>query len=116
MGDLAQRHSIGMMVQCASTPIGYMAGVYAIAATENFIAYEWHQPEMPWYKDVTDSWPIVKTGYIDVPMKPGMGIKVTEEAIRPLCLQGEFFTDATTNWDTQKGLGPDLELMPALRA
>jgi len=103
MGDLAQRHSIGMMVHCASTPIGYMAGVHAIAATENFIAYEWHQPEMPWYKDISDAWPLVKNGYIDVPMKPGMGVKVHEEAIRLLCRQGEFFTDATTQWDTQKG-------------
>ena len=103
MGDLAQRYSIGMMVHCASTPIGYMAGVHAIAATENFIAYEWHQPEMPWYKDISDAWPLVKNGYIDVPMKPGMGVKVHEEGIRPLCRQGEFFTDPTTYWDTQRG-------------
>ena len=103
MGDLAQRYSIGMMVHCASTPIGYIAGVQAIAATENFIAYECHQPEMPWYKDITDAWPMVKNGYIDVPMGPGMGIKVHEEAIRPLCRQGEFFTDPTTQWDTQRG-------------
>ena len=41
MGDLAQRYSIGMTVHCASTPIGYIAGVHAIAATENFLAYEW---------------------------------------------------------------------------
>jgi L-alanine-DL-glutamate epimerase-like enolase superfamily enzyme len=103
MGDLAQRYSIGMMVHCASTPIGYMAGVHAIAATENFIAYEWHQPEMPWYKDITDVWPLVKNGYIPVPMGPGMGIKVNEEAIRPLCRQGQFFTDPTTQWDNQLG-------------
>lgn len=103
MGDLAQRYSIGMMVHCASTPIGYMAGVHAIAATENFIAYEWHQPEMPWYKDITDVWPLVKNGYIPVPNGPGMGIKVNEEAIRPLCRQGQFFTDPTTQWDTQLG-------------
>jgi L-alanine-DL-glutamate epimerase-like enolase superfamily enzyme len=103
MGDLAQRYSIGMMVHCGSSPIGYIAGVHAIAATENFIAFEWHQPEMPWYKDITDVWPLVKNGYIDVPMKPGMGIKVNEEAMRPLCKPGEFFTDPTTQWDNQIG-------------
>lgn len=103
MGDLAQRYSIGMMVHCASTPIGYIAGVHAIAATQNFIAYEWHQPEMPWYKDISDAWPLVKNGYIDVPMKPGMGVKVHEDAIRPLCRQGEFFTDPTSQWDSQRG-------------
>jgi L-alanine-DL-glutamate epimerase-like enolase superfamily enzyme len=103
MGDLAQRYSIGMMVHCASTPIGYMAGVHAIAATENFIACEWHQPERAWYKDITDMWPIVKDGYIEVPMKPGMGIEVNEEAIRPLCREGESFNDPTTQWDTLNG-------------
>lgn len=103
MGDLAQRYSVGMMVHCASTPIGYMAGVHAIAATENFIAYEWHQPEMPWYKDLTDLGNIVQNGYIPVPTGPGMGVKVNEEAMRPLCRQGEFFTEPTTQWDTQNG-------------
>jgi L-alanine-DL-glutamate epimerase-like enolase superfamily enzyme len=103
MGDLAQRYSVGMMCHGACTPIGYIAGVHGIAATENFIAYEWHQPEMPWYKDVCDVWPLVKNGYIDVPTKPGMGIKVNEEALRPLCSQGEFFTDPTSQWDHQLG-------------
>jgi L-alanine-DL-glutamate epimerase-like enolase superfamily enzyme len=103
MGDLAQRYSVGMMCHGACTPIGYIAGVHGIAATENFIAYEWHQPEMPWYKDVCDVWPLVKNGYIDVPTKPGMGIKVNEEALRPLCTQGEFFTDPTSQWDHQLG-------------
>jgi L-alanine-DL-glutamate epimerase-like enolase superfamily enzyme len=103
MGDLAQKYSVGMMVHCASTPIGYIAGAHAIAATENFIAFEWHQPEMPWYKDITDAWPIVKNGYIEVPTKPGMGIKVIEEAMRPLCREGEFFTDSTSQWDHQIG-------------
>jgi hypothetical protein len=58
---------------------------------------------MPWYKDISDAWPLVKNGYIDVPMTPGMGVKVHEEAIRPLCRQGEFFTDPTTQWDSQRG-------------
>jgi L-alanine-DL-glutamate epimerase-like enolase superfamily enzyme len=44
--------------------------------------------EMPWYKDISDVWPLVKNGYIDVPMKPGMGIKVHEEAIRPFVQAG----------------------------
>ena len=47
--------------------------------------------------------PLVKNGYIDVPMKPGMGVQVHEEAIRPLCRQGEFFTDPTSHWDSQRG-------------
>jgi hypothetical protein len=36
-----------------------------------------------------------------VPTGPGLGIKVNEEAMRPLCRQGEFFADPTTYWDSQ---------------
>ena len=103
MGDMAQKYSVGMFVHCAASPIGYMAGVHSIAATENFVAFEWHQPESEWYKDLVESWPIVKDGYIPLPMGPGLGIKVNEDALRPLCKQGEFFTDPTTYWDTQRG-------------
>jgi len=69
--------------------VGYIAGVHAIAVTENFIAYEWHQQEMPQYKDISDAWPLVKSRYIDVPMQPGIGVKVHEKAIRPLCRRGD---------------------------
>jgi L-alanine-DL-glutamate epimerase-like enolase superfamily enzyme len=103
VGDMAAKYSVGMMVHSNASPIGYMAGVHAIAATQNFLAMEWHQPMPDWYKDMTDKWPIVEKGYIPVPTGPGLGIKVNEEAMRAVCRQGEFFTDPTTYWDTQTG-------------
>ncbi len=103
-GDMAAKYSVGMMVHSNATPIGYVAGVHAIAATQNFLAMEWHQPQPDWHKDITDAGDLVVKGYIPVPTGPGLGIKVIEEAIRPLCRQGEFFTDPTTYWDTQYGV------------
>jgi L-alanine-DL-glutamate epimerase-like enolase superfamily enzyme len=103
-GDMAAKYSVGMMVHSNATPIGYAAGVHAIAATQNFLAMEWHQPQPDWHKDITDAGDLVVKGYIPVPTGPGLGIKVIEEAIRPLCRQGEFFTDPTTYWDTQSGV------------
>jgi L-alanine-DL-glutamate epimerase-like enolase superfamily enzyme len=77
--------------------------VHAIAACQNFIAMEWHMPQPAWHKEITDAGDLVVKGYIPVPTGPGLGIKVNEEAMRPLCRQGEFFTDPTTYWDSQFG-------------
>jgi L-alanine-DL-glutamate epimerase-like enolase superfamily enzyme len=101
--DMAAQYSVGMMVHSNATPIGYAAGAHAIAACENFLAMEWHQPQPAWHKDLCDKGDLVVKGYIPVPTGPGLGIKVNEEAMRNLCRQGEFFTDPTTYWDSQVG-------------
>jgi L-alanine-DL-glutamate epimerase-like enolase superfamily enzyme len=103
VGDMAAKYSVGMMVHSNATPIGYAAGVHAIAATQNFLAMEWHQPQPAWHKDICDKGDLVVKGYIPVPTGPGLGINVNEEAIRAVCRQGEFFTDPTGYWDTQSG-------------
>ena len=102
-GDMAAKYSVGMLVHSNATPIGYAAGVHAIAATQNFLALEWHQPQPAWHKELSDLGDLVVKGYISVPTGPGLGIKVNEEAIRAVCRQGEFFTDPTNYWDTQTG-------------
>src|SRR3954452_5584594 len=101
--DMAAKYSVGMRVHSNATPIGYAAGAHAIAACQNFLAMEWHQPQPAWHKDITDAGDLVVKGHIPVPTGPGLGIKVNEEAMRPLCRQGEFFTDPTTYWDSQFG-------------
>jgi L-alanine-DL-glutamate epimerase-like enolase superfamily enzyme len=101
--DMAAKYSVGMMVHANATPIGYAAGAHAIAACQNFLAMEWHQPQPAWHKDLTDKGDLVVNGYIPVPTGPGLGIKINEEAMRPLCRPGEFFTDPTTYWDSQVG-------------
>ena len=101
--DMAAKYSVGMMVHSNATPIGYAAGAHAIAACENFLAMEWHQPQPAWHKELTDKGDLVVKGFIPVPTGPGLGIKVNEEAIRNLCRPGEFFTDPTTYWDSQVG-------------
>ena len=101
--DMAAKYSVGMFVHSNATPIGYAGAAHAIAACQNFVALEWHQPQPAWHKDISDKGDLVVKGYIPVPTGPGLGIKVNEEAIRAVCRQGEFFTDPTTYWDTQTG-------------
>ncbi len=40
IGDLAQEHGVAMAVHMAESPIGCMAAVHSVAATENFLALE----------------------------------------------------------------------------
>ena len=76
IGDLAQEHGVAMAVHMAESPIACMAAVHSIAATENFLALEFHSVDVPWWNDLVTGLPkpIVNNGYITVPDKPGLGI------------------------------------------
>ncbi len=101
IGDMAQEYGVAMNLHCAATPIGYMAGVHAAAATENFLALEGHTPEPPYWNALAEgiSKPIMDRGHIRVPDGPGLGLTVNEEALRPYCI-GELF-GPSTQWDKE---------------
>lgn len=90
IGDLAQEHGVAMAVHMAESPIGCMAAVHSVAATENFLALEFHSVDVPWWNDLVTGLPkpLVNKGFIDVPDKPGLGIddlndEVIAEHIHP---------------------------------
>ncbi|GAP07325.1 MAG TPA: mandelate racemase/muconate lactonizing enzyme family protein [Anaerolinea thermolimosa] len=90
IGDLAQEHGVAMAVHMAESPIGCMAAVHSVAATENFLALEFHSVDVPWWNDIAVGLPkpLVNKGFIEVPDKPGLGIddlndEVIAEHIHP---------------------------------
>ena len=40
-----------MAVHMAESPIGCMAAAHSVAATENFLALEYHSVDVPWWDD-----------------------------------------------------------------
>jgi len=85
IGDLAQDHGVAMAVHMAESPIACMAAVHSVAATENFLALEYHSHDVPWWGDLVRGLPkpIVKDGFIDVPDTPGLGIEsLNDEVIK----------------------------------
>ena len=80
IGDLAQEHGVAMAVHMAESPIGCMAAVHCVAATENFLALEYHSVDVPWWDDIANGLPkpLVKNGFIEVPDTPGPGHRVAE--------------------------------------
>jgi gluconate/galactonate dehydratase len=83
IGDLAQEHGVAMAVHMAESPIGCMAAVHSVAATENFLALEYHSVDVPWWDDISNGLPkpLVKNGFIEVPNTPGLGIESLNEEV-----------------------------------
>jgi gluconate/galactonate dehydratase len=77
IGDLAAELGVAMAVHMAESPIGCLAAVHSVAATENFLALEFHSVDVPWWEDIALGLPkpLVKNGFIDVPNAPGLGIE-----------------------------------------
>lgn len=83
IGDLAQEHGVAMAVHMAESPIGCLAAVHSVAATENFLALEYHSVDVPWWDDIANGFakPLVKDGYIQVPDLPGLGIESLNDEV-----------------------------------
>lgn len=83
IGDIAQDYGIPMAIHMAASPVACMATVHSAAATENFLAMEFHSQEVPWWNDLAEGVPkpIVNKGYITVPEGPGLGIELNDEVI-----------------------------------
>jgi gluconate/galactonate dehydratase len=83
IGDLAQEHGVAMAVHMAESPIGCMAAAHSVAATENFLALEYHSVDVPWWDDIARGLPkpLVKNGFIEIPNTPGLGIESLNDEV-----------------------------------
>jgi L-alanine-DL-glutamate epimerase-like enolase superfamily enzyme len=105
IGDIAQDYGVSMALHMAGTPISTMASVHCAAATENFIALEHHFSEIPFWNDFIDGLPkpLIQSGYISVPEKPGLGFELNEDAVREHLIEEDpGFFEPTTEWDTER--------------
>jgi len=86
-GLLIAPHSLGL-------PIVFMANVHAAAAMpQNFIAFEFHMADAPWWEDIADGIekPLISEGFADVPETPGLGVELNEKEVRKHLADGETF-------------------------
>lgn len=88
IGDYAQKKGVAMAMHMAETPVAAMACVQCAAATENFLALEFHSQKIvdKWSQLVTGlPMPLIDKGFIDVPYKPGLGFDgLNEDLIREM--------------------------------
>lgn len=96
LADLADLHYVNLTWHNISSPIGTMAGVHLAAASPNFLALEWHAESVPFFDNILTNYepPLIRSGRVEVPNCPGLGIEVNEDVIYQYRKRGErFFGD-----------------------
>lgn len=103
IGDLAQEFGVPMALHFAGTPVSFMANVHCAAATENFLALEFHSADVAWWEDLVTGIdkPIVDRGYAKVPDRPGLGIALNDEVVKRHLAEPGFF-EPTPAWDQDR--------------
>ncbi|KXA89521.1 hypothetical protein AKJ61_02735, partial [candidate division MSBL1 archaeon SCGC-AAA259B11] len=63
-------------------------------STPTAFALEWHAREVDWWDDLhTSNENLIRNGKIEVPEKPGLGIKLNPEELKEHLAEGEEFFD-----------------------
>ncbi|GGH76176.1 L-alanine-DL-glutamate epimerase-like enolase superfamily enzyme [Pullulanibacillus pueri] len=104
IGDMAQDYGVSMAIHMAESPIACLAAVHAAAATENFLALEYHSVDVDWWDDIIISQlpkPLVRDGYITVPDAPGLGIEALNDEVIAQHLHPDIpgLWETTNEWD-----------------
>jgi L-alanine-DL-glutamate epimerase-like enolase superfamily enzyme len=84
ISDFASMFGIPTVIHFAGSPVGCMASVHMVATLKDFTAMENHAIDIPWWNDLVTGppKPIIQNGYIPVPMTPGIGVELNEEACK----------------------------------
>lgn len=105
IGDMAQEYGVAMAVHMAESPIACLAAAHMAAATENFLALEYHSNDVPWWDDLVTGprKPIVNHGFITLTDAPGLGIEgLNDEVIREHLHPGvPGVWESTEEWNTR---------------
>ncbi len=105
IGDLAQEHAVNMAIHMAESPIACLAAAHVAAATENFVALEYHSVGIDWWDDIIISSklpkPLVQDGFITMTDAPGLGIEDLNDEVLAQHLHPEIpgIWEPTDQWD-----------------
>jgi L-alanine-DL-glutamate epimerase-like enolase superfamily enzyme len=124
IGDLAMEHGISMAMHMAGSPVALFASVHCAAATENFLALEYHAADMPNYDDLVNGVPkplVDKEGFVTVPDGPGLGLTLNDEAIKELLRRQDqdpekLFFPPTDEWNKERSHDRTWSLAPSSRS
>jgi L-alanine-DL-glutamate epimerase-like enolase superfamily enzyme len=104
IGDYAEELGIAMAIHQAGTPVSFMADVHCAAATQNFLACEHHNIDVPWWENLvktTDGRQLITRGFANVPLfAPGLGIELNEEELKKhLSPNANGYFEPTPEWN-----------------
>lgn len=107
IGDYAEEHGVAMAIHQAGTPVSFMADVHCAAATQNFLACEHHNIDVPWWESLvktTDGRELITKGFANVPLDaPGLGIELNDEEVKKhLHPKSDGYFQPTPEWDEKR--------------
>lgn len=93
IAEFADGQTLPVAPHNISSPVGTLTSAHFCAAIPNFLALEFHASEVPFWNDLVEGipGPVIDEGYIRVPEKPGLGVRLNEEVARRFSLKGEPF-------------------------
>ncbi len=103
IGDMAMEYGVQMAEHMAETPVACLAAIHSVAATENFLALEFHSNDCEWWSDMVkdEEKPRIVDGFMTVPDKPGLGIDELDDEVLAAHVHPEIpgVWEPTTEWD-----------------
>lgn len=79
IADMAMDYGVSMAIHMAESPIACLAAAHVAAASENFLALEYHSVGIDWWDEIVIGSklpkPLVQDGFITLPDAPGLGIE-----------------------------------------
>ena len=107
IGDYAEELGVAMAIHQAGTPVSFMADVHCAAATQNFLACEHHNIDVPWWEDLvktTDGRQLITKGFANVPLDaPGLGIELNDEVVKKhLSPNANGYFEPTPEWNDKR--------------
>jgi L-alanine-DL-glutamate epimerase-like enolase superfamily enzyme len=93
IAHFADAQTIPVAPHNISSPVGTLAATHFCAAIPNFLALEFHASHVPFWNDLVEGVPkpFIPNGFIALPEKPGLGIKLNERVARKYARKGEPF-------------------------
>jgi L-alanine-DL-glutamate epimerase-like enolase superfamily enzyme len=85
LAEFADLYNVLIAPHNAQGAISFMANVHTAAAMpRNFIAFEFHAADSPWWQDlvVGVDKPLIRAGFATVPDAPGLGIELNGDVVQ----------------------------------
>jgi L-alanine-DL-glutamate epimerase-like enolase superfamily enzyme len=93
IAQFADEQAIPIAPHNISSPVGTIAAAHLCASIPNFLVLEFHAAHVPFWNDLIDGLeqPVIQDGFIRLPEKPGLGVKLNDEVARKYARKGEPF-------------------------
>jgi L-alanine-DL-glutamate epimerase-like enolase superfamily enzyme len=106
IGDYAEEKGVAMAMHFAGTPVAFMANVHCAAATQNFLALEHHNIDLPYWENyvkTVNKKPLIENGFAHVPDTPGLGIELNDEVLKQhLDPKDQTYFEPTPQWNEKR--------------